>query len=133
MTRKKTTTKSRGGASKRQEISVYARKGLPKAAQQAAKAAKGLGPVKAGTSRLPKGTGVASGAKYAPGKRGPSRAGRMSDTPDFGRKDDKAAKAKFEAAKKKLSKTTSRKSIYGPRSRSRPGGIMPTRFYGQSR
>ena len=95
--------KSSGGATKRQEISVYARKGMPKAAQKAAKAAKGLGNVKAGRTYIPTGmSGLKSGSKYAPGSRGPSRPKRDTKVPLFGDKADKAAKAKFEATKKKL-------------------------------
>jgi hypothetical protein len=105
---KKNGTKSSGGAQKRQEISVYARrKGLPKAAQQAAKAASKLSPRRAGTKKTVAGSiytgSERSAAKYdrrPTSARGTSPA---STTPLFGTKYDKRAKAKVEATKAKMS------------------------------
>lgn len=106
MPRKDDRIRSRGGASKRQEISVFARpKGLPKAAKQASDVAKRLGARKAGKTKLLNADGVRAGTKYARGIKGPSDSfGKSAHgrTPRFGDKGDKAAKAKFEATKAKM-------------------------------
>ena len=105
---KKDGTKSSGGAQKRQEISVYARrKGLPKAAQQAVKAASKLSPRRAGTKyaghSMTPGPSERSAAKYDPRRIGAKGGSPASTTPLFGHKHDKRAKAKVEATKAKMS------------------------------